>query len=155
MIRSRSSLISPSLNSFGFEIGLNISTSFFAFFPTFHSRDLIIAMNKYPLHLQDQPTIPLSDGAGVITEVGSNVTKWKKDDRVMSIFNQIHLKGIAPDAKEFKSALGGSVDGMLSQYRVVSSCNEEYRLKVQFSLHPRVFFLSLSLPHTAPSELSS
>lgn len=90
------------------------------------SRDLIIALGKYPLHLQDAPTIPLSDGAGIITQVGSKVTEWKKDDRVMSIFNQTHLKGPSADKREIQSGLGGGLDGMLSQWRVVSRvCRRE------------------------------
>lgn len=85
------------------------------------SRDLIISQGKYPLFMENSPLSPVSDGAGVILEVGSNVSDWKKDDRVMCIFHQGHLYGIVPTPKELRTGTGGGVvDGMLSEYRVVS-----------------------------------
>lgn len=79
-------------------------------------RDLIIAMNKYPLYLKDGNVVPASDGAGEIVAVGSKVTKWKKGDKVMGIFTQEHLTGSTPDKDMVKASLGGGVDGMLAQY---------------------------------------
>ncbi|EST07830.1 Alcohol dehydrogenase GroES-like protein [Kalmanozyma brasiliensis GHG001] len=79
-------------------------------------RDLIIAQNGYPLHLKQEELIPASDGAGEIVSVGNKVTKWKQGDRVAGIFTQAHQKGSTPDKDEIKTALGGSVDGMLAQY---------------------------------------
>ncbi|SPO23410.1 probable Alcohol dehydrogenase [Ustilago trichophora] len=79
-------------------------------------RDLIIAKNTYPLHLKQGELIPLSDGAGEIVSVGSKVTKWKQGDRVMGIFTQDHQSSSTPTRDEVKTALGGSLDGMLAQY---------------------------------------
>lgn len=79
-------------------------------------RDLIIAQNGYPLHLKQEELIPASDGAGEIVAVGNKVTKWKQGDRVMGIFTQAHQQGSTPNKDEVKTALGGSLDGMLAQY---------------------------------------
>ena len=69
--------------------------------------------------MKDEDTIPLSDGSGEVVSVGTRVTKWKKGDRVASIFNGTHYKGSDPDDEEVKSGLGGAWDGMLSQYVVL------------------------------------
>ena len=43
--------------------------------------DLLVALGLIPT---DDKRVPLSDAAGVITEVGSDVTEWKIGDEVMS-----------------------------------------------------------------------
>ena len=59
--------------------------------------------------------MPGSDGAGEIVEVGSKVTKFKKGDRVYTLFNQGHLSGaLTPSAG--MTGLGGQLDGTLRQY---------------------------------------
>lgn len=60
-----------------------------------------------------------SDGAGTVLEVGSKVTKWKKGDKVVTLFNQDHQFGPI-DAAASKSGLGGCLDGTLRQYGVFS-----------------------------------
>ncbi len=46
----------------------------------------------------------------------SRVTKWKKGDRVATLFNPGHQAGpITPEAYN-KGGLGGSMDGTLQQY---------------------------------------
>lgn len=77
-------------------------------------------MGTYPAEVLRRPFIPTSDGAGIIGEVGPNVTGWKKGDRVMSMFTQLHLKGVVPTIKEQPSVLAGDLDGMLTQWKVVS-----------------------------------
>jgi NADPH:quinone reductase-like Zn-dependent oxidoreductase len=47
--------------------------------------------------------------------VGSKATRFKKGDRVASIFFQTWLEG-RPKPQDMGSALGGAVNGMLSQY---------------------------------------
>jgi len=61
------------------------------------------------------PLIPLSDGAGEIVEVGAQVTRFKPGERVVASFFQSWLAGW-PRASYFGSALGGALDGMLSEY---------------------------------------
>ena len=65
--------------------------------------------------------MPLSDGAGEVVALCPEVTEWSTGDRVTSIFNATHQKGAVPDQIEIQSGLGGGLDGMLAQYRVVSA----------------------------------
>ena len=82
-------------------------------------RDLIIAQNKYPLDVEHKPVVPVSDGAGDIVGVGEGVSKFKKADRVAANFTTTHLQGSTPSKEESLSALGGPIDGMLTQYVVL------------------------------------
>lgn len=79
-------------------------------------RDLIIPLGKYPFPTQF-PVVPGSDGAGEVIEVGSKVTKWKKGDRVVTLFNQGHQYGPV-DVAASGTGLGGVLDGSLRQYGV-------------------------------------
>ncbi|KAI1097628.1 NAD(P)-binding protein [Jackrogersella minutella] len=81
-------------------------------------RDLIIPKGMYPFATKF-PVVAASDGAGEIVEVGSKVTKWKKGDKVITLFNQGHQYGpIDPHAAV--TGLGGVLDGALRQYGVFS-----------------------------------
>jgi NADPH:quinone reductase-like Zn-dependent oxidoreductase len=64
------------------------------------------------------PRIPLSDGAGEVVAVGADVTLWKPGDRVAGIFMQNWLDGPLTAAKG-RGALGGDVDGMLTDFIVL------------------------------------
>ena len=64
------------------------------------------------------PRIPCSDGAGEVVAVGEGVTAWKPGDRVAGIFMQNWLDGPLT-AVRAKGALGGDVDGMLTDYVVL------------------------------------
>jgi NADPH:quinone reductase-like Zn-dependent oxidoreductase len=61
------------------------------------------------------PLVPLSDGAGEVIEVGSGVTRFKPGERVVASFFQNWLAG-PPKSSCFRSALGGALDGMLTEY---------------------------------------
>lgn len=82
-------------------------------------RDLLVAKGKYNPRMP-LPRVPLSDGAGEVLAVGEGVTRWKPGDRVMGIFMQSWLAGRYQEAHG-KSALGGAIDGMLSEEVVLSS----------------------------------
>ena len=80
-------------------------------------RDLMVVLGRYnpKMHL---PRIPASDGAGEIVAVGEGVTRVKAGDRVAGIFMQNWIDG-APDAVKTRGALGGDIDGMLSELVVL------------------------------------
>jgi NADPH:quinone reductase-like Zn-dependent oxidoreductase len=80
-------------------------------------RDLMMVKGSYNPKLR-LPRIPCSDGAGEITAVGQGVTLWKPGDRVAGIFMQNWIDGPSTPAK-VKGALGGDIDGMLSECAVL------------------------------------
>jgi NADPH:quinone reductase-like Zn-dependent oxidoreductase len=63
------------------------------------------------------PLVPLSDGAGEVLETGAGVDRFRPGDRVMGIFLQSWLAGPYRE-RHGASALGGAVDGVLSEYAV-------------------------------------
>jgi NADPH:quinone reductase-like Zn-dependent oxidoreductase len=81
-------------------------------------RDLGVAAGKYFGGPVKRDTIPLSDGAGVVEEVGPGVITWKPGDRVAGTFFQGWeggpFHGGAP-----ATALGGAIDGVLAQQVVL------------------------------------
>ncbi|MCA9612567.1 MAG: NAD(P)-dependent alcohol dehydrogenase [Myxococcales bacterium] len=70
-------------------------------------RDLLVARGV------KSPRVPLSDGAGVVTEVGAAVTRFRVGDRVMGAFFPTWLDGTIR-AAHHDHARGGPVDGMLA-----------------------------------------
>lgn len=80
-------------------------------------RDLVLARGGYGPK-QRFPLIPLSDGAGEVTEIGEGVTRVKPGDRVAGAFFQRWTAGELDDAA-FTSALGGFLDGVLAEYVVL------------------------------------
>ncbi|KAK2602398.1 hypothetical protein N8I77_008933 [Diaporthe amygdali] len=79
-------------------------------------RDLVIAKGTYP-HPHKLPVVPLSDGAGEVIAVGSQVRQFKQDDKVATLFLQRSMYGpMTPDA--WPSGIGGVLDGTLRQYGV-------------------------------------
>jgi NADPH:quinone reductase-like Zn-dependent oxidoreductase len=76
-------------------------------------RDLVLLRGQYdrtPL----PGRIPLSDGAGEVISVGSEVTRFRPGDRVAGCFFQGWISGrFRPEFH--KTALGGSIDGALAE----------------------------------------
>jgi NADPH:quinone reductase-like Zn-dependent oxidoreductase len=81
-------------------------------------RDYMVAKGLYNPKLR-RPMVPLSDGAGVVEEVGPGVTRFKPGDRVASCFMQKWIEGPITREKS-ASALGGAIDGVLQEYAVFS-----------------------------------
>jgi NADPH:quinone reductase-like Zn-dependent oxidoreductase len=82
-------------------------------------RDLLVARGAYGAPPQ-AGLIPLSDGAGEVIEVGPGVTRVKPGDRVAGCFMQGWLGGEVT-AEAARTALGGAIDGMLADYKVLSA----------------------------------
>lgn len=80
-------------------------------------RDLMVVKGLYDPKLP-LPRIPFSDGVGEVVAVGEGVTRVKIGDRVAGIFFQKWLCGELTAAKA-QSALGGAIDGLLTQYAVL------------------------------------
>jgi NADPH:quinone reductase-like Zn-dependent oxidoreductase len=81
-------------------------------------RDYMTVQGTYNPRLR-RPLVPLSDGAGIVEEIGSNVTRFKKGDRVCSCFMQQWIDGPVTREKG-NSALGGAIDGVLREYAAFS-----------------------------------
>ncbi|KAI2606788.1 NAD(P)-binding protein [Hypoxylon sp. NC1633] len=81
-------------------------------------RDLIITKGQYPFPLRF-PVVPASDGSGEVVEVGSKVSKWKKGDRVVTLFNQGHQYGPV-DLISAGTGLGGALNGTLRQFAILN-----------------------------------
>jgi NADPH:quinone reductase-like Zn-dependent oxidoreductase len=76
-------------------------------------RDLMIAAGQYPVGGRSKVT-PISDGAGIVEEVGAAVTRLRRGDRVVASFMRDWISGpITPAAKA--TALGGEADGLLAE----------------------------------------
>jgi NADPH:quinone reductase-like Zn-dependent oxidoreductase len=81
-------------------------------------RDLITVEGKYARAAPKPDLIPLSDGAGEIVAVGPGVSRLKAGDRVAGCFMQKWIGG-AIDAAAQASAMGGAIDGMLTELAVL------------------------------------
>jgi NADPH:quinone reductase-like Zn-dependent oxidoreductase len=77
-------------------------------------RDVYVQHGRYPGPMHAD-LVPLSDGAGEVVALGSKVTRFRAGDRVAAIFFQQWLGGRARP-EYMATALGGAVDGMLSQF---------------------------------------
>src|SRR5215472_14848719 len=81
-------------------------------------RDLMMVKGQYNPRMA-LPRIPVSDGAGDVVAVGDGVSRVKVGDRVAAIFVQTWLEG-EPSLTKGKSALGGAIDGLLSEFALLS-----------------------------------
>jgi len=80
-------------------------------------RDLLVVKGLYSRKLPF-PLVLCSDGAGEVVEVGEEAKRFAVGDRVAAAFMPRWTAGaISPEAAQ--SALGGSVDGILSEHVVL------------------------------------
>jgi NADPH:quinone reductase-like Zn-dependent oxidoreductase len=82
-------------------------------------RDMLITMGGY-VRNDIRPVVPLSDGAGEVVKVGANVSNFQLGDRVIGNFFQSWETGKIDD-DGLNSALGGSIDGVLSDYFILKA----------------------------------
>ncbi|WP_435020310.1 zinc-dependent alcohol dehydrogenase family protein [Tundrisphaera sp. TA3] len=80
-------------------------------------RDLMIARGQYSPHLP-LPLVPVSDGAGLVDEVGPGVTRFRVGDRVAGCFMPDWQAGPIDDESS-KTALGAGGVGMLAERAVL------------------------------------
>jgi len=78
-------------------------------------RDLLTVKGGYGSR-QKFPLVPLSDGSGVVEAVGDGVAAFAPGDRVIGSFFESWISG-EPSELRMRAALGGAVDGTLTQYR--------------------------------------
>lgn len=81
-------------------------------------RDLMVATGRFSQGSTPSNLIPMSDGAGEVAEVGADVDRVQVGDRVAPIFMQAWLGGEL-QASYNVTALGGNLDGVLTEYRVL------------------------------------
>ncbi|MFB6457166.1 NAD(P)-dependent alcohol dehydrogenase [Chitinophaga sp. Hz27] len=77
---------------------------------------MIIESGVYPLPVKDT-FIPMADGVGEIIAVGSAVSNFKAGDRVAAVMFPYWQSG--PFQAEFSGQLGGALDGMLTEYKIL------------------------------------
>ena len=81
-------------------------------------RDLVVLRGQYDRTPQSG-RVPLSDGAGEVVSVGSEVTRVKPGDRVSGCFFQGWISGrFRPEFH--RTALGGPIDGTLAELVALS-----------------------------------
>jgi NADPH:quinone reductase-like Zn-dependent oxidoreductase len=83
---------------------------------TLNYRDLLTVRGGYGSR-QKFPLVPVSDGAGVVERVGPGVRELVSGDRVIGSFFESWISG-EPSENKMRRALGGSVDGVLTEYRI-------------------------------------
>lgn len=78
--------------------------------------DYLVANGGIPVN---DGRIPMSDGAGEIIQLGSDVYDWKVGDRVMSMFFPGWVEG-KPQFKKIIGVSGETIDGYMTEYSCLS-----------------------------------
>ena len=76
-------------------------------------RDLMILRGQYGNVREG--LVPLSDGAGIVAEVGKEVTRWREGDRVAPNFFRDWIDGPFRESYRSTALGGGACDGVLSE----------------------------------------
>jgi NADPH:quinone reductase-like Zn-dependent oxidoreductase len=81
-------------------------------------RDFVMTRRGYGSHSGTLPLIPVSDGAGVVTDVGPGVTRVRKGDLVCPSFAQTWISGTMTEEHR-AGMLGGPRDGVMQEIMVL------------------------------------
>ncbi|MBX2797501.1 MAG: NAD(P)-dependent alcohol dehydrogenase [Myxococcales bacterium] len=81
-------------------------------------RDSLMVEGRYDPRIP-MPFVPLSDGMGVVTEVGQGVSRVSVGDRVCPTFSATWLSG-EPTSADVRSTRGGPIPGVLQESMVLS-----------------------------------
>ncbi|MEM1079410.1 MAG: NAD(P)-dependent alcohol dehydrogenase [Pseudomonadota bacterium] len=84
-----------------------------------NARDLIVPERGYGRATGELPLIPISDGVGEVVQIGAGVTRVAVGDRVCPTYFQNWTSG-APTPARFASALGGPLDGVMTELMCLS-----------------------------------
>ena len=81
-----------------------------------NQRELMVMQGTYPWPILPD-VIPVSDGAGEVVSIGEGVTRAKPGERVAGAILPYWTDG--PFRWEYSKQLGGSVDGMLTEFALL------------------------------------
>jgi NADPH:quinone reductase-like Zn-dependent oxidoreductase len=81
-----------------------------------NQRELMVMQGTYPWPILPD-VIPVSDGAGEVVSIGSDVTRAQPGDRVAGAVLPYWIDG--PFGWEYSKQLGGSMHGMLTEYALL------------------------------------
>jgi NADPH:quinone reductase-like Zn-dependent oxidoreductase len=81
-----------------------------------NARELWILRGHYPLPIKPDVVLA-SDGAGEVAAIGEGVTRTKVGDRIAPAIFPRWIDG--PFAAEYSAQLGGSLDGMLTEFALL------------------------------------
>ena len=84
-----------------------------------NARDLIVPERGYGRATGELPLIPVSDGVGEVISIGEGVTRVAVGDRVCPTYFQ-NWQGGEPNPAAFSSALGGPLDGVMTERMCLS-----------------------------------
>ncbi len=82
-----------------------------------NTRDLMIMNGDFHFPVKPE-VIPLSDGSGLMTGIGTNVTRFQIGDKVVASYFPHWTNGSIDGSTS--AQLGSEVDGMLTEYAVLS-----------------------------------
>ena len=82
-------------------------------------RDLVVPNRGYGNHSGNLPLIPVSDGMGVVVEIGKGVRRVAVGDRVCPTYFQNWIAG-EPDLERLTQSLGGPIDGTMAEFMCLS-----------------------------------
>ena len=79
-------------------------------------RDMVVANRGYGSKTGNLPLIPVSDGVGIVRELGDGVSRVAIGDRICPLFMQGWISG-PPNRERLSATLGGPIDGVMAEFR--------------------------------------